>query len=149
MLLTFIDNSDIFSDDYIINEILLNQVLVDKINTQRNIDGYSLLYLVCKKRQFHSFRVLMSINKYADKLLIDVNIKNTKNESTPLHGIIWGEDEDINKNITFIPTMINILIKNGAKNSKNKNGELPINNIRISNQKLIQNIQDLLSKISS
>ena len=45
--------------------------------------------------------------------------------------------------------MIDILIENGAKNIKNKNGELPVDNIRITKTDLIEKIKLLLSKISS
>ena len=45
--------------------------------------------------------------------------------------------------------MINMLAENGAKNIRNKKGELPIHNIRISNQESKDRIIELLSKISS
>ncbi len=149
-LLNYVDNHSIYGDGYVINEIILNHNLIHEINTKRNHKLHSLLYIVCKKRNLHVLRVLMKVNEYTD-VKIDVNVKNDGSLSTPLHGLIYGEDPSTNDfNFTFkIPRMIDILIENGAKNIKNKNGELPVDNIRITKTDLIEKIKLLLSKISS
>jgi hypothetical protein len=152
MILTYIENFDdfdAFNDNYMLNEILFNKGLIHEINTRRNQYGQSLLYLVCRKRFVIILEKLLDVNEYTNELLIDVNVKNLRNESTPLHGLVWGEDKNQDKWAFFISTMINMLAKNGAKNIKNKNDELPIDNIRISNQKIIEKIIESLSKISS
>ena len=149
-LLNYVDNDSIYGDGYVINEIILNHNLIHEINTKRNPKQHSLLYIICKKRNLHVLRVLMKVNQNTNEFLIDVNVKNNGSLSTPLHGLIYGEDPVTNDfNFTFkIPRMIDILIENGAKNIENKNGELPVDNIRTTNSDLIKKIKLSLSKMS-
>ena len=131
MLLHLINDDRDFDSDYITNEILLNTQLLKEIN-ERKVHNDSLLYLVCKKRKLSIFRNLIKVNEISNQLLIDVNVKNLENYSTPLHGVIWGEHGKINENVANIPIIISELLKNGAdKTITNIGGELPINNIRV------------------
>ena len=149
-LLNYVDNQSIYGDGYIINEIILNDNLIHDINTRRNARQHSLLYIVCKNRNLHVLRLLMKVNQYANEFLIDVNVKNDGSLSTPLHGLIYGNDTDTsNYKLQQIPRMITILIENGAKNIENINGELPVDNIRITETNLINRIKESLSKISN
>ena len=91
----------------------------------------------------------MKVNQYTNEFLIDVNVKNHGSLSTPLHGLIYGNDPGIyDFSFEKIPRMIDILIENGAKNFKNINQELPVDNIRITKTDLINRIKESLSKIS-
>ena len=148
-LLNYVDNHSIYGDGYVINEIILNDNLIHDINTIRNAKQHSLLYIVCKNRNLHVLRVLSKVNEYTNEFLIDVNVKNDGSLSTPLHGLLYGNDlETYDFTFLKIPRMIDILIENGAKNIENINGELPIDNIRITKTDLIDKIKVSLSKIT-
>jgi hypothetical protein len=148
-LLNYVDDHTIYGNGYIVNEIILNHNLIHEINTRRNAKQHSLLYIVCKNRNLHVLRVLMKVNEYTNQFLIDVNVKNDGSLSTPLHGLLYGNDTDTyDFSFVKIPKMIDILIENGAKNILNINGELPIDNIRITKTDLIDKIKVSLSKIN-
>jgi hypothetical protein len=148
-LLNYVNDHNIYGDGYVINEIILNHNLIHDINNRRNAKQHSILYTVCKNRNLHVLRVLMKVNQYTNQFLIDVNVKNHGSLSTPLHGLLYGNDTDT-YDFTFvkITKMIDILIENGAKNIQNINGELPIDNIRITKTDLIDKIKVSLSKIA-
>jgi len=147
-LLHYIDDHTIYGNGYVINELILNDNLIHEINTRRNTEHESLLYIVCKKRNFYVLRNLMKVNHYFNELRINVNVQNDVSLSTALHGLLYGEDDGTSDFTFQIPRMIVMLIENGAKNIKNMNGQLPINIIRITNKELIEKIKISLSKIS-
>ena len=118
-----------------------------EINNNRIENNYSLLYLVCKKRNVHIFLNLMKVNEFSNKLLINVNVQNKKDKSTSLHGLLWGENDNIGNHAELITIIIRSLIKNCVnKTIINNFGELPIDNIRLSPKQILirARIMDLL-----
>jgi len=97
-------------EEYIKNELLFNDCLIQQFNDYK-IDGFSLLYLICKEENWFFLSILININKILKKSSINFNIIN--NDCTTLLNILQLKFPAIICYDMNIEDLINIILQQG------------------------------------
>ena len=122
-----LDTKNMYSEDYVTNEILINPDLIQKINDTRNDRGQSLLYVLCSFRLDSTIFKILKVNEISKENLINVNVQNS-DSSTPLHGLLWHGIT--NPNNFMVYTIIKLLKNNDLDiNIKNKFNLTPLDEL--------------------
>jgi hypothetical protein len=140
-----LDSEYKYSSEYITYEIYYNSNLIQEINENRNDKGQSLLYIYCSFKLTYQIFSVLRVNEISKRFLIDVNIKNTESESTPLHGLLWHGINNV-KNGYMINAIINLLKRNNLNiNIKNKHNLTPIQELD-SKKDISEQVKDEIKK---